>query len=487
MASVRVKQIKVVKSAMPGSAEMTDMFNSVLGDGAVPINVAYPKYQAIARHCERFLRLLDTLGASSALGKNPDIAAQLVSYASALRVQYGEVFCAPDISGESADLHSVDPEKVKLFLEVYGKVSESNFVKVLLVTCNNIVPHKKAVEVLENFSDKFLRGAGLTFAPLPDLPALNFKYLYNNQPRTSEEDQEYYRAVLHKLYTITHDLYEAFSMPDIDVDEFVESTRESLKEVRKQIPRCDEAFDRLIESVSLLKTNFSSYYKDSQSSGNKMVIIENFVLDVSKAQKTQNAKVSRQFRDIISKYKSMVQMSHSADPQLSAAFAEVNKQISLYEHQSQIADAEAEDEPASEETRHLASPAIPAAVADTSRDPMAEGLAATFHTPTTTAAKRRARKNNKPASAAGEDPAPAGGDPSPSGDAPAPAGEDPAPSGEDLALASAAGEDPAPAADFSSILGILMKKISDMPRGADPTDESADDQLQSNGSSAATQ
>src|SRR5690606_16079398 len=116
--------------------------------------------------------------------------------------------------------------------------------------------------------------------------------------------RQYLMVVLHKLYAIGHDVYEAVSAPDVNVNDFVEVIMGSIGDVQKHIPRCDAAFKKIIESVDLLKGNFGDYYKDFTASGNPTIIMENFVVDVSKNTKSSPA-VTAQFRRIIAHYRKL--------------------------------------------------------------------------------------------------------------------------------------------------------------------------------------
>ena len=52
------------------------------------------------------------------------------------------------------------------------------------------------------------------------------------------------------------------------MDEFSKLIVNGICQLRKVLPRCNEAFNRLEKSVDLLKNNFKGYYRDSQASSN---------------------------------------------------------------------------------------------------------------------------------------------------------------------------------------------------------------------------
>jgi hypothetical protein len=115
--------------------------------------------------------------------------------------------------------------------------------------------------------------------------------------------------------------------PDIDVDEFVNVIVSSIDQIKNQpsLSRCTRAFDKIKESVHMLKDNFSEYYKDFLETKNSTIIMENFVIDVSKNTK-KDPQLMQQFRKIISHYRSLAK-SNIQNPQLRALFERVNDQF----------------------------------------------------------------------------------------------------------------------------------------------------------------
>jgi hypothetical protein len=129
--------------------------------------------------------------------------------------------------------------------------------------------------------------------------------------------------VLHKLYKISHDVYDVMSSPDIDVNEFIQVIMASLDDVKKHIPRCGEAFDLIASSVNLLQNNFDDYYKDYVASNNPTIIMENFVLDVSQKAKS-SPRIAAQFRRIITHYRKLA-AQQASNPKLQSLFQQVDK------------------------------------------------------------------------------------------------------------------------------------------------------------------
>ena len=103
----------------------------------------------------------------------------------------------------------------------------------------------------------------------------------------------------------------------------------SISDVKKHIPRCNDAFNKILEAVDLLKGNFGDYYNDYMSSNNPAIIMENFVVDVAR-RSDATPQITRQFRQIISYYKKL-SSQHATNPKYKAIFKNINKNFDKIE------------------------------------------------------------------------------------------------------------------------------------------------------------
>jgi hypothetical protein len=326
---------KVVRTTL-NNQDVLDLFHGVLGTGEgteLNLEIVYPKYRKIMEHCERFVRLLEVFRDTAVMSNFPHEADHLTDYVSALRADLA--FPVPDL----AALHPPGPhdlaadkliaysavtlDEYNAFAAAYKKIKTSSAVNTIVVTCKNLVGHRKSLEDPAALNDRFLlRSGGLVVAPLPNLPALNFKQIYGSD-MLGPEDRRFVLMVLHKLYKISHDVYDVMSSPDIDVNEFIQVIMASLDDVKKHIPRCSEAFDLIASSVNLLQNNFDDYYKDYVASNNPTIIMENFVLDVSQKAKS-SPRIAGQFRRIITHYRKLA-AQQASNPKLQSLFQQVDK------------------------------------------------------------------------------------------------------------------------------------------------------------------
>lgn len=352
--SRRVKS-KTVRATLQ-NPDILDMFHGVLGGGddhGVNIGVAYPKYVRIRQHTDRYVRLLEVLRDSQVVKKFPAVLKMLTESTQMSRSQFEATFTAPDLgpylSPPGGGAPTPPPkEMVDQFGDVFARAKKCETVNSAVVTCKNLTIHKRQIENSEKLQDRFMtKTAGMSFAPFEHLPDLNIKQIYIDD-RLTPDEKHFIMIVLHKAYHITHDIYEASSSPDIDVNEFVDVISGSIGEVRKHIPRCDAAFDRIAESVDLLRGNFDGYYRDFVASNNPMVIMENYVLDVKDSVKATPV-LTGQFRQIVAHYRKLAR-SQSQDPKMKALFDQFDKNYQELEKDDQKAAKEGPEEDSEDES-----------------------------------------------------------------------------------------------------------------------------------------
>jgi len=348
-------QSKVIRGAI-NDKNVLGMFQDLLGMGeggkqSHRLDIIYPKYVELRSLCGRFVKILEVLGNSVLMQtKHHREAALLKTYVAALKTQLESTFCAPQLETLYAppklltnapvligapleekaeiDYRKVPKSVMDAVAVCYEKTKTSNVVNIVIVSCKNLTAYRKSLADKDKLRPLFLtKSGGLTFAPLPDLD-VNFKKVYNTDLNTPG-DKIFVLTVLHKLFEVTHATYEVLSAPDVDPDEFVEVVSHSIRDVRRHIPRCDEAFAKIEESMTMLKSNFGEYYKDFVASNNPTIILENFVLDVSKSTNS-SPRVTMQFRKIISHYRK-ISSQQSQNPKLKAIFGQVDKQFRALE------------------------------------------------------------------------------------------------------------------------------------------------------------
>ncbi len=294
------------------------------------------KFKAMASHVRRFSKVLRMFEASSVMEKMAEYREPLSSFLDLFEREATSVFDAPPFSDmqemetlvqKHPILSKEEDGKVKAFLAHYHGLKTSSVINTLLNTCSNLIPYRVHLSDGQKLDDRFLtRSSGSELSPVPDLN-LNFKLLYYQADRLNEGERKLVLLVLHKLYTISHDLYEEYGKNDVDTAKFVEAVEYTIDELKKKIPGCADAFKQILSSTEMLRDNYGEYYKDYVSTKNPMIIAENFVIDVSQ-QVDASPRVAFQFKKILRELRKLINstgMGGQYKEMMNAMAKDVNK------------------------------------------------------------------------------------------------------------------------------------------------------------------
>lgn len=329
MAKARVS-VKTAREAI-SDPELGKIFERMVGEGTLDYQAVWPKYKTVRFRVRAAVLLLDWLADQEWLrGAFPEERERIRAYVDQLFAEFETHFMSgPDLDrycdplalailGDDEEsrlsampqLSRVAPEELQAFELVYKGAMDSDLVNTLVVTCNALTQYKSFIEDREKLNKRFLQRAGMSFRPIPRLPAANFRAFYESD-RVSDRGRETIMVFLHELYHATHEVYEATSAPDMNVDEFVDIVLAAIDKIKHHIPRCDEAFHLLSNSVDLLKNNFKGYCRDMKHSGNPSVMMEHFVADVAVDSKSRGVRprVLFQFRKIMEHFSKQQHMS----------------------------------------------------------------------------------------------------------------------------------------------------------------------------------
>lgn len=305
-------KVKIKKKQIKDEG-ITQMFNQMLGVDGVNPDIVIPKYKTISTKIKAVIKLLrfsveDTF---SKFGDQKDSSDKILTYCNTL----SEI--------KFLDTKDNSPENITLMANHYVKLKSNNDIRFLILTCKNLITYKNFLNDLEDNGSFILREPGFTFCPFP-FSDLNIKAIWQNKNVTIKI-KKYILTVMRIMLNNCMVIYKTLTSPDVDVSEFSEIIVKSIANIKKQIPRCEKAFDQIEKSISLLENNFDGYYKDFIQSQNPSTIIESFVIDVSDSTKA-DPQTTRQFRKIINFYREKTQ-GKIKDPKLKAVFDALNSNI----------------------------------------------------------------------------------------------------------------------------------------------------------------
>lgn len=225
---------------------------------------------------------------------------------------------------ETTDMpwHTMDDAKLNVF---YKDLKDNDFLKKMIITGNNLAPYKRYLvgSVSNVLDDAFIyREPGLTLTPL-SFSTLDLKVIWGTADINNKAKQ-FILSILKHTYKIGIEVYDIITSPDVDIKKFSKILVDSIGKMKKQIPRCDKAFKIIENSVSMLESNFKSYFRGSVEAGNPSIIIESFIVDISTSQKASPT-VAREFREIVAFLKQ--NSAQNNDPKVKRLFSMLNNQF----------------------------------------------------------------------------------------------------------------------------------------------------------------
>lgn len=321
-----IKMKKKIK--MPSGAKdkgLAEMFNQMVGAGSINLDIAHPRYKRIGNLCVKIIREFEKFSNHNFFRLQDDFARErdeIIEFCKQCRRYIKESFA---ISFSDAKENSEE------FSSVYEKVKKSKMINLFIKMCDNLINYKKNFIPQKNATEPFtynykfiLFMPGIEWKPFP-MTNLNIKYVFS-LPIVIDDKRaiKFFMVFMRKCFELSYELYNEIQSPDIDVDEFVEVIMSNIDEIQKQpkLHRCAKAFNKIKESVSLLKGNFGDYYRDFIATKDSTIIMQHFIIDVSK-NTDADPQLTAQFRTIIQYYQQMAQ-EQIKNPQIKALFDKVN-------------------------------------------------------------------------------------------------------------------------------------------------------------------
>jgi hypothetical protein len=318
MSKIKIKSVRKQLS----DKSVINMFNQMLGTEDADPSIVTPKYIKIKGKIKSLSKILSAATEDVIRKSFPDESDScddIIKYVNALD---NIIFLDIPPSNE------MTLEVSKKINEEYKILKSNNDIKVIILTCKNLIGYSNNLSSNTDFDDSFIsRIPGFEFIPFP-FSRLNIKNIWSS-PLITEHIKKYMFTVMKIVLEISKDIYKTLTSPDVDVKEFSKAIISSIAQVKKQIPRCDKAFRKIEDSVGLLEGNFDEYYKDFIQSQNPSTIIESFVIDVSNTGGA-DSETTRQFRKIINYYRNATQ-GKIKDPKIKKVFDMLNENFSAME------------------------------------------------------------------------------------------------------------------------------------------------------------
>lgn len=321
IALMKVKTVKVpLVSKQDG---VTDMFNQMVGAGeTLNMTIVYPKYTHMRDGLLKpIVKLLEFFANALAAAKYPndEVLAFKVRLEEFIRINYSF-----DFSDFEWDLNTVDEELKRQFSTQYTGNKTHPCMNTLIKIYDSLLPYAKHIENVDALSWKFITNmAGVDWSPLI-FTKCNIKQLMQT---CTDAQKRLMITILSKFYTFTKQVHQSAVSPDVDVDKFISVLEDNMQQMEKKVPelaRCKKAFGKIRESIGLLKERFNGYYRDFVETKDSTIMMQNFILDVSK-ESNSDPQTMQEFRKIMEYYRKMSQQNNkSKDPKMQALFAKLS-------------------------------------------------------------------------------------------------------------------------------------------------------------------
>jgi len=327
-------KVKKVKVSIANDKDIGEMFNQMINANSVNINIAYPRYNHIKELCERIIKVF-TLLAESPLLSVPYLhneKLEILAFCANSKLIMQELFCA-DLSQYILDFNSMPPNITDQFIDTYQNIKKSEFIKKMISIADTLYPYRENFQDIDALKHNFIYDiSGIEWSPLPF--SLNIKEIVSSD--IAPNSIEFIMTVICKVYGFSMALYNDLRSPDIDIDQFINIIISSISELQKrpELNRCDKAFNKIKDSVLLLKSNFNDYYRDFIATKDNTIIMEHFILDVSNNTKA-DPELTRQFRKIISYYHDVARQQGNTEKndQIDKLFDKLNAELKLFDNE----------------------------------------------------------------------------------------------------------------------------------------------------------
>jgi hypothetical protein len=321
-----------MKKKLPDSLKDSDiqgMFNKLSGISSADLEIIYPKYEKINTNIDNITKVLCILSEQLT---NPKEFENFVNSRVVIDIKV-------DLQNKTQDMQDK-------FHEAFKEFKKSKQVLDIIQLCDNIAPYKS--DILKQDLGFIINSPKTSFCifPFSELDLKNFLIIDSMKFRKigAIPQSPLYKLIaniLEKLFTFSYEIYKLISSPDINIDELTDVLELSMGDLRKrpELSQCGDAFNEIKKSMHLLKDNFGEYYKDFLQTGNSTIIMENFVLDVSKKltnEKKAGPKLGLQFRKIVKYYKNISEkMGGPQDPKIKKLFSVLSSNIDVLDSKSQ--------------------------------------------------------------------------------------------------------------------------------------------------------
>lgn len=317
----KVKIIKSKKSkeimSLLKDEEMLSSFNRMLGAEAGDPEIVRPRYILCKNNISILSMLMNKFGSEKMMHDSypseKSALKELVDFSEKLR----------ETIDDKPLNYKYETENISV---MYVELKKKESIRMLFAVHTQLREYKPFIENANNLTGEFVYDEpGFEVYPFRKISELNLFNIWSTNP--SKDAKMYILKFLHRVYSITKTIVETIMLPDIDIDMFSKKFITYITELKKQIPRCDEAFKKIESAIGLLKKNFNCYYRDFVRTENPSVIVDGLLNDVINENK-RNIKLSYQLKKILMYFQKS--MTHCATPKIKNLMNSLLSNLNVY-------------------------------------------------------------------------------------------------------------------------------------------------------------
>lgn len=317
---------------MMKDGQLSNMFNQMLGVEAADPNIVSPKY----KKCRIAISAL-----SSYMSKFADNKMMRETFPAEIKNLEKINNFSKKIMGTIEGTLLSEPIPDKNISTIYMDFKKNDIIRTIFVVHSQIKIHKKHIEDQTNLTDTFITDAiGYELFPFKKICKLNLYIMWSKDP--PKNAKVFILKFLHQVYKLTKLICDTILSADVDINNFSDILVKCITELKKVIPNCNDAFNRIENAVDLLEGNFDGYYKDFIKTENPSIIFLNFIGDVSNEQKRTSITLISQFRKIISYFQKTIK-GQMNNPQMKAMFNVLNTNLTTLEKSTDVESEEKSD------------------------------------------------------------------------------------------------------------------------------------------------
>ena len=349
----KIKKQKKTLINQDSMLELNEIFNQLLGETKIlNLDIIYPKYNVLYETYDKSLKVLVLLrnhivlkymekedqGVEAALKDYDEFIKTFEEFLKNNKNEFDiDDFKKKDVSLEDISTNNIyNLSMVEELSDKYKNLKKSEITNVHIEYLTNVLNYKKQLE--ENDTLIWINSiAGPVFDILP-FCELNFKTVINYSLEKEDKGlfNKFLALILKKELNFCKKIYEVIVTPDINVKQLSELILDNIDNFKKEIPRCDKAFNKIEEALRTLERNFNDYYKDYVVTNDPSIMVQNFLSDIYKNGKddptlvVQLRKIIKYFTDKIKTHQNSNSKINSMVDKLNSLFKENDNKLSSF-------------------------------------------------------------------------------------------------------------------------------------------------------------